>query len=432
MLPLSIFISILGLGILAAAHEIGHYLVAVALKIKVYELSIFVGPSLFHWKRNGVDYHIRCIPFGAYVRFSDFEEEERDDEDPRAILNQPRWKRIMVSLAGPIMNIILGVIILSVLFSVSGFYTTKLSTIYEGTQIAGTGAQVGDRIISINGQKVYSEYDLALDLSEIPETEVLRVELKSATSGKKYEVVLTPEARTIYMLGIVHYENDVGQWEIVEVDAHQNGGNPLIEIGDIVLTVDGVSIDDPNIGKIIADSKGKALIVSLIRDGVPMELSVKTFEAQYISPRGIYLGEGHGIPEAIREAIVFPASMLRLTTYTISGAFAGKIEPYNVVSGPVGMVSAVSSVVELEEVNTSDKVETLVLIAGAISIGLAFTNLLPLPGLDGNAIVLLVIETIRGKRISKRTEYVINVIGFIVIVSLVIFALASDIIRLRS
>jgi RIP metalloprotease RseP len=432
MLPLTIIISILGLGLLAAAHEIGHYLVAVALKIKVYELSIFVGPSLFHWKKNGVEFHIRCIPFGAYVRFSDFEEEERDDDDPRAILNQPRWKRIMVSLAGPIMNIILGVIILSVLFSVSGFYTTKLDTIYDDTQIASTIAQEGDRIISVNGQRVYSEYDLALDLSDIPEKETLSVKLKSAKTGEKYEIVLTPEPRPIYMLGITHYSKDGGEWEIIDVDPLQNDGNPVIEVGDIVLTIDGLSIDDPNIGNIIAESKGQALTVSLIRDGVPMELSVKTFEAQYVSPRGIYLQQGKGIPDAIREAFIFPASMLRLTTYTISGAFAGDIESYNVVSGPVGMITAVSDVVEHEEISISDKAETLVLIAGAISIGLAFTNLLPLPGLDGNAIVLLVIETIRGKRISKKTEYVINVIGFIVIVSLVIFALASDIIRMRS
>lgn len=432
MLPITILISLLGLGILAAAHEIGHYLVAVALKIKVYELSIFVGPSLFHWKRNGVEFHIRCIPFGAYVRFSDFEEEESDDDDPRAILNQPRWKRILVSLAGPFMNIILGVVILSILFSVSGFYTTRLDTINDGTQIADTIAKKGDRILSVNGQTVYSEYDLALDLSDIPVTEPLRVKLKSAETGKKYDVVLTPEIRPVYMLGITHYENDIGEWEIIDVDPNQNGGNPLLMVGDIVKTIDGVSIDDPSIGGIISESKGQALTVSLIRDGVPMELSVKTFEAQYASPRGLYLKQGNGVPEAIREAFVFPASMLRLTAYTISSAFAGKIEPYNVVSGPVGMIDVANDVVENEDVETSDKVETLVLIAGAISIGLAFTNLLPLPGLDGNAIVLLAIETIRGKRISKRTEYVINVVGFIVIVSLVIFALASDIIRLRS
>ncbi len=432
MLPLSIFISILGLGILAAAHEIGHYLVAVALKIKVYELSIFVGPSLFHWKRKGVEYHIRCIPFGAYVRFSDFEEEERDDDDPRAILNQPRWKRILVSLAGPIMNILLGVIILSVLFSVSGFYTTKLSAIYGDTQIANTIAQEGDRIISVNGQRVYSEYDLALDMSDIPADEPLRVVLKSALKGEKYEVVLTPESRSIYMLGITHYEDDSGSWEIIAVDEHQNEGNPLIEVGDFVNTINGVSVDDPSIGSIIADSKGNALDISLIRDGVSMEVSVKTYEAQYVSPRGIYLQKGSGVPEAIREAVLFPASMLRLTVYTISGAFAGKVEPYNVVSGPVGMTTAVSDLVSEEQLKVSEKIQTLVLLSGAISIGLAFTNLLPLPGLDGNAIVLLVIETIRGKKISKKTEYVINVIGFIVIISLVIFALASDIIRLRS
>ena len=61
----SIIIGLFGLGILAAVHEIGHFLVAKWLGIKIEELSIFVGPSLIHWNRKGVDYHIRLIPFGA-------------------------------------------------------------------------------------------------------------------------------------------------------------------------------------------------------------------------------------------------------------------------------------------------------------------------------------------------------------------------------
>ena len=89
MSPLSIIICILGLGILAAVHEIGHFIVARILKIKVYELSVFVGPKLFSWKRNGIDYFIRLIPVGAYVRFSEIDEEtgELKDDNPENLIS---------------------------------------------------------------------------------------------------------------------------------------------------------------------------------------------------------------------------------------------------------------------------------------------------------------------------------------------------------
>ena len=72
----------------------------------------------------------------------------------------------------------------------------------------------------------------------------------------------------------------------------------------------------------------------------------------------------------------------------------------------------------------------LLILAGGISTGLAFTNMLPIPGLDGNAIVITLVEMVRGKKLSRKSEQVINVIGFVMIIGLVIFALASDIIRL--
>ena len=108
----SIIICILGLGILAAVHEIGHFIVARLLKIKVYELSVFVGPKLFSWKRNDIEYYIRLIPLGAYVRFSEIDEEtgELKDDNPENLINQARWKRLLVSLAGPAMNVILEIV----------------------------------------------------------------------------------------------------------------------------------------------------------------------------------------------------------------------------------------------------------------------------------------------------------------------------------
>ena len=75
---MTVFISILAvlviLGVLATAHELGHFFVARLFGVTVYEVSIFVGPTLFKWKHKGVEYSLRCIPLGAYVRFSEIDE----------------------------------------------------------------------------------------------------------------------------------------------------------------------------------------------------------------------------------------------------------------------------------------------------------------------------------------------------------------------
>ena len=434
MLPFTIIITVIGIGILAAAHEIAHYLVAKALSIKIYELSIFVGPKLFHWERKGIEYNIRLIPFGAYVRFSDFDEQENQEEedDPRKILNQPRWKRLLVSLAGPFMNIVLGVVILTVLFSVTDFYTTIQTRIYPETQLEGTAAQAGDRIISLNGMRVYTEYDLYAEMTMTGLDDTLNVGFRSKETGKKYNVLLVPEKQTAYRIGI-SWDPKVGDgsvWTIVEVDPRQNDGEPLIQIGDSILAINDTAVTDPGIQKAIDDSAGEVLAIRLNRNGTEMVVNVKPFTEDVYLPRGFDLKPGEGFFEATREAVVFPLAMFRLTVFSIRSAISGDIEPYNVVSGPVGMVTIVSDVVNEPNVETSVKTESLVMIAAVISIGLAFTNLLPLPGLDGSDMTMLIIETIRGKKVTKKTERVINIVGFVIIILLVSFALTSDIIRL--
>ncbi|NLT12647.1 MAG: RIP metalloprotease RseP [Clostridiaceae bacterium] len=430
---ISIIITLFGLGILAAVHEIGHFLVARAFGIKVYELSIFVGPALFSWRRKEVDYSIRLIPFGAYVRFSDFDEQEqeKDDENPNSLKNQPRWKRIIVALAGPAMNIVLGIMILTILFSATGFLSMRQAKILEGTQIGMTDVQEGDRITKINGAGVFTVYDFDASLALIPFDEPIDLTLKSSDTGKSYSVTLIPDVYDVYMLGITRLIDDtVDGWPIYAVDPMQNNSNPVIKVNDILLTVNGVSVLDESVMSIIMQSQGQALTVTYIRDGVLGETQIVPMLAKQSNPRGIIFQEGEGFAEAFVNAVKFPFSMVRLVGLTFQGAISGEIEAYNIVTGPVGITTMVSDVVDAPDVSTSIKAEILFLLLGVISIGLAITNLLPIPGLDGNEIILLLVELVRGKKLGKKAEMVINAIGFGIIIILVFAALLSDIIRM--
>ncbi len=434
MSPLSIVICILGLGVLAAVHEIGHFIMARILKIKVYELSIFVGPKLFSWKKKDVEYYIRMIPLGAYVRFSEIDEEtgELKDDNPENLINQARWKRLLVSLAGPFMNIVLGIIIFMICFSTFGFLSLRQGIIVEGTQVAQTQIEVGDSIVSLNGTRILSQMDLSYYLDEVSNKDTIELTMRSGKTGEKYDVSLVPDISEQYMLGFSHYsELDAnGGWTVTTVDSRQNNDSPVMKVNDSVLAVNDVPVTDPGFTDVVRNSNGEKLQVKIIRGGEEMTLEMNAIKVKTSNLRGIYLDDGRGFWECFREAVVFPFSFIRISIDSLAKVFAGKVAAYDVLSGPVGIASVVSEVVDAPKVKSSIKVETLLILAGGISTGLAFTNMLPIPGLDGNAIVLTVVEMIRGKKLSRKAEQIINVIGFVMIIALVLFALVSDIIRL--
>lgn len=438
----SIVVVIIMLGVLVTIHELGHYWAASLLKIKVYEVSIFVGPRLIHWKRKGVDYSIRLIPLGAYVRFSDVDEngEAVVSDAPELLVNQPRWKRLLVSLAGPFMNLVLGVLIFAVLYWTTGFTSLDLAPTPEGSQLATQEFTVGDTVTAVNGEPVYTYLDFYYLLdNSVPRTEKITLTVKSAETGKKYDVVLNPELKTRPMLGITTYrtvDEKYHGWEILNVDENQNKGKPVLKIGDYLTHVDGKAVADEDFSEFLESlSEGDTMKLTFVRNGEKMEKECIKTMITYANDRGVRLiGYNADNPQRVFRALGYaaklPMSVIMLSAKSISDVFKGKEKVYNMVSGPVGVTTVVNDVVGDVDDNVGEKVYMLIVISGIISIGLTFTNLLPIPGLDGVQIILIVVEMVIGKRLSKKAENVINVVGFFLLIALVIFAFASDIIRI--
>ena len=431
----SILIAIVIIGILAAAHETGHFLVAKWLGVKVEEFSIFVGPALFSWKRNGIEYNIRMIPLGAYVRYKGMDLEERDDTDPDMFFNQPRWKRFLIAIAGPLTNVLTGVIIFLVYFSVFSNFASNRIAIMPDSQLSATAAQDGDTIVSVNGQKYFTEIELNYIEDMIGNTNPLSMILRSAESGELYEITLVPELITQYRLGITftNQEDQQDGRHIISVDAGSNDGNPVLKEGDILLSVNDIaaSTDSTEFTNAVRNSGGAPLTIKLIRDGKEMEIEMVASPLETVKyERGIRLHRGQGFGETISKSFLYPVSIVRVSIASIGDMIGGRVKPTDMISGPVGIVSVVSEVVDDPEADTGIKIDFLVRFAGIISIALFFSNMLPIPGLDGNAMILMLVEMVRGKKLSVKTETVINVIGFVCILALVGFALYSDIFRL--
>lgn len=154
---LYILIAILMLGFIVTVHEFGHYLVGRLCGIGIVEFSVGMGPKIFGFRRKGIDYSLRAIPLGGYCKFVG---EDEDNDDPRAMNNQPVWKRFLTVVSGPLMNFLLAFIFCVIMLD--GFVLTDhhpiISHVYESTPAYESGIQVGDLIVEVNGTAISNDY----------------------------------------------------------------------------------------------------------------------------------------------------------------------------------------------------------------------------------------------------------------------------------
>lgn len=437
----SIIIVIIMLGLLVTAHELGHYWVARLLGIKAFEVSIFVGPQLFHWKgKDGVQYSIRAIPIGAYVRFSDFDEEGNviESDDPDLLINNPRWKRLIVSIAGPLMNFLLGTLILFGLYVTMWYPSLDVMPAPVNTQLAATDYKPLDTVVAVDGKPVFTSFDYSYRITLPSAGSEITVTLRSRETGENYDVVLVPELVTKPSIGImfnVSTDNKWNGWYIISSFEQQNGGNILLDTGDYLVAIDGVPVSDDMLDQLDEFEDGQVVHITYVHNGETYEDDLTIMSMTLTNARGIRVYDFRvdsleTLGEAAMYSLKMTPSIVVGSVLMIENALKGEEEVYNVVSGPIGVTTAVNDVVTSEDGTILDKVYIVILLCGVISIGLVFTNMLPVPGLDGVQILLIIVEMIIGRKISKKAEGVINVVGFCVLIALVLFAFSSDIIRI--
>lgn len=162
-----ILIAILFFELIIIIHEGGHYFAARLMKIKVNEFSVGMGPKIFQFTRKGTKYTLRWILFGGYCSI---EGEDEESDDKNAFVNKKVWQRIFVVVAGAVMNLILGfVIVLIIVCSQNLVGTTQVAKFDDAAVSSQSGLQVGDTIKSIDGMRVYTTNDVQTGLSRSPD-----------------------------------------------------------------------------------------------------------------------------------------------------------------------------------------------------------------------------------------------------------------------
>lgn len=181
---LMIVIFLLMFTVIVVAHEWGHYITAKKCGVLVHEFAVGMGPVLWSKQVGETLYSVRLLPIGGFCRM---EEEVGESTNPRAMASKKPWQKLLIVSAGAIMNFLLAWLLCSILIGYRGIGTNIIQMVEAGTPAAAAGLQSGDRIISIDGQKVNS----LSDVSKLLTGEVKTYQFTISRDGKKQSLEIT-------------------------------------------------------------------------------------------------------------------------------------------------------------------------------------------------------------------------------------------------
>ena len=164
---MTILFAILLFSFLIFIHELGHFVAAKLSGVQVNEFALFMGPAIVKWKRGETQYSIRCIPIGGYCAM---EGEDGDSDNPRSFHKAAWWKRLIILVAGSTMNFVAGFLLLSIVFApLKQIVVPVIGSAEPGcTVVSDDGLQIGDRILEVDGEKIYVQSNFSMMLTLNP------------------------------------------------------------------------------------------------------------------------------------------------------------------------------------------------------------------------------------------------------------------------
>ncbi len=195
----TLIIAILVIGFLILVHELGHFMVAKAHKVRVETFSLGFGPRLFGWSRGGTEYIVCAVPLGGYVKMAGEEAGEKKSGARDEFMSQTPWTRMQIIAAGPLMNVLLTYVLLFLLLC-TGIQVAApcVGSLMDGYPAKAAGLQPGDQIRAISGQAVKQWADMT-DLISASQGRPLLFTIDR--NGQTLEVPITPkteETRNIF------------------------------------------------------------------------------------------------------------------------------------------------------------------------------------------------------------------------------------------
>ncbi len=438
-------------GVMILIHELGHFWAARAFDVKVEVFSFGFGPRLFGFRRGETDYRFSLFLFGGYVKMAGEQPGENfvgsplvqanvgeiavsapDRNDPRAMSNKPRWQRLIILAAGPFMNVVLAVAVLTGLFMFS--YERVLNAggavighVMPDSPAAKAGVQPGDKIVRLDDENNPDWEDITT--KEI-ESAQRPMNITIERNGQQIPLTVTPILDEKEGLGSAGWE---GQEEVQVGDV--NAGYPAatsgLRKGDLLVKINNLPIHSIHtLPEVIRKSNGKPVTLEYVRAGVHRTVTISPV---FRNPDGTarwMIGVQSDIkldiektrlsfPDALHESLVQNGKNASLIVEFLRGILERRMSAKN-LSGPIGIAHYATEAAQQGPA-------AFLMLMSVVSLNLAIVNLLPIPILDGGAILTLLIETVMGRDLSLNVKEAMLKVGFVFLMMLMVFVIYNDI-----
>lgn len=420
---------ILSLSLLVILHELGHFIPAKLFKTKVERFFLFfdVRFAIFKKKIGDTIYGIGWLPLGGYVKISGMVDESMDTEKlneppkPYEFRSKPAWQRLIIMVGGVLVNFFLAFIIYILLFYTYGDKKIDNKSLKNGVIVAKEmqvfGFRNGDKILSANGEEInYFNLNKHLFIRNINSIEVER-------KNGQVKSIKIPDTIGYYLLknnikSAFRYKRKT---KIDQVKSESVADNIGLKNGDKIIKVNSISVEyQSDIEKILSISSIKSLTIKRGNEIIEKSLNLKkNTELGVFFESGIKIThQSYSFFESIEKGI--DKGLWQIHDYFVQLKYLFTGSGIKQVGGIISIANIFPSSWEWYSFWN---------LTAFLSVMLAILNLLPIPALDGGHIVFLLYEAMTGKAPKTKILEIAQLIGFIIIIVLFLYANGNDFYR---
>ena len=421
------------LGVMILLHEFGHYAAAKLFGVRVNVFSVGFGKRLWGFRRGDTDYRISALPLGGYVKMAGENPLEAHSGAPDEFMSHPRWQRFVIALAGPAMNILLAIALLTIEYMVHyerpEFFDQPavIGWVADNTPAAAAGIEQGDRIVRIDGQRNPTWEDVLL---KVMISAKQPVDISIQRGNQLLEKQVKPDAASDEY-GSVGWQPQQTP-AVTELLPNMPAMAAGIKVNDRILAMNGLPMRSVfSIIHYLQENKDKPVEVTVLRDGKELHFTMTPVLLEENGQKGYRLGFGIAGPYRV-EKLPFPKafslSLEKSKKYSVLIVeLVRRMIEHKVsikqMEGPIGIARATG-----EAAKQPGWIPLLDLTA-MISLNLGIFNLLPIPILDGGVILLLIIESVMRRDISIRIKERIYQTAFVFLILFAAVVIYNDLMK---
>ena len=436
----SVFWFLILIGVMILIHELGHFWAARFFDVRVDTFSFGFGPRLFGFRRGETDYRVSAVFFlGGFVKMAGELPGDETANDPRGFLAKPRWQRLIIVLAGPLMNVVLAVGLLTGLYMVKYQKVVDadsgavIGSVAANTPAAKAGIQEGDRIVKLDGKRNPTWDDIILREVESASHPMRLTIQRNGPNAKVFDTTVTPTLDERSGAGTAGW-SEKGEVQLGPVSAGMPAQKVGLQQGDLIVSAAGHPIHATvRFHEVIRGSGGKPVSIEFRRNGQPMQVTVQPVWSgadgparwvigAFVEPKLNIVTSRLSLPDALQVSVQENVRSAGLIFQVLQGVVERRISA-KLLTGPVGIAQMSGQAAKAGP-------SAFIVFMAMVSLNLAVVNLMPLPILDGGSVVMLIIELVMRRDLSMSVKEAVFKVGFVFIMMLVAFVLYNDITKI--